>query len=104
MDKRILAFERRASILRFMTLREWMTKREMTQREAADALGISQAEICMYLGGRAPSLLRAWRFEQRTSGELKMADLIPEDMKSPDYQQRPDKRRKDADESKAAKP
>lgn len=87
-----------------MTLREWMDKRGLTQREAADELGISQAEICMYLGGRAPTLLRAWRFEQRTDGALKMADLIPEEMKDPNYQQRPDKRRKDDADTKAGIP
>lgn len=59
-----------------MTLREWMDKEGLTQVRAAEALGIAQAEVCMYLKGRTPSLERALRFEKATNGALKVKDWV----------------------------
>lgn len=61
-----------------MTLREWMDRDGLTQARAAEILGIAQAEVSQYLRGRIPTLERALRFEERTSGDVRPMDWSKE--------------------------
>jgi transcriptional regulator with XRE-family HTH domain len=64
------ARKNRASAL----LRQW--RGQMSQRQAAKLLGMTQGRYCELEHGHVPSLARADEIEKRTRGKVKLKDWV----------------------------
>lgn len=65
-----------------MKLREWMTKKGITQRGLSDAIGVTEVMINRWINRRGyPSLISVLKIEKFTKGEVTKTDLMsPRDL------------------------
>lgn len=51
-------------------LRLWMTKEKLTQKEAADRIGVPQGYVSAWLSGRKPGVEYALQIERASNGAV----------------------------------
>lgn len=60
-----------------MNIKEYLTKENMSQRELAKSIGVSDPYVSEIIAGKKnPSPALATRIEKATNGEVKASDLL----------------------------
>lgn len=59
-----------------MQLIEWLDKNDMTQREVAKHLGLSESRLSRLCNGNEPTLQQVFDIENLTGGKVTMEDFL----------------------------